>query len=186
MKSNSRLMICCLGTILSAVIASPVFASHPFHVSAAEVHWNESSGNFEIAICVWPADLEKAIARQQARSIDLDKIEDLDALMKQYVASRFAIRESGPLNHRSRQTIRWVGHQLDLKNAWLFFEIDGSLQPDSWQIENRIFFELNEDQINQVQLSVGGTPESTALNISKPQLEFKTQIRSTRDSILAN
>lgn len=137
---------------------------HPYHVSNAEVNWNPKSGNFEVALCVWPADLERALAQDLQRSIDLDKVENLDSLILAYVEKRFLIRPAGtPESHAGvspdvasdATTIRWVGQEHNLKTAWLYFEVQGGKQGPQWTIENRMFFELNDDQLNHVEATVG-------------------------------
>jgi hypothetical protein len=157
------------------ILPTTLLASHPFHASSAEVEWNPKTGNFEISLCVWPADLEKAIGRQRNRAVDLDHIEDLDEILAKYLASRFSIVPAKSANHPTPNEIRWVGHEIDLRQAWLYFELPGDRQLDEWKIENRVFFELNADQVNQVQVKSGGPPESVSLSRGKLAFEFVTK-----------
>lgn len=150
--------------LFAAVVSTPADcrASHPYHVSHAEVNWNAKSCNFEIALCVWPADLEKALKGDSGKSIDLDKAEDLDRLMETYVAKKFRITQANvQANFDSKNTdsvsIRWVGHERNLKKAWLYFEIPGDKVNRQWKVENRVFFELNEDQLNHVDFKYGNS-----------------------------
>lgn len=148
--------------LVAAVASSPADcqASHPYHVSHAEVNWNAKSGNFEIALCVWPADLEKALKGDAGKSVDLDKVENLDQMLEAYIEKRFRITEANSESETSSEksipaSLRWVGHERDLKKAWLYFEIPGNKTNRQWKIENRIFFELNEDQLNHVDFKFG-------------------------------
>ncbi len=156
------------------------YASHPYHVSNAEVNFNAKTGNFEVALCVWPADLEKAIGIQQQTTIDLDKTEDLDDLMKSYVSKRFLVRPSGPkIDQTSVQTkpnIRWVGHERNLKKAWLYFEVECGNSNSSWTIENRVFFELNEDQLNQLELTIGKQSKIVVCRSGDPRFPVETGV----------
>ena len=83
-------MLCISGS--KAVVA--VEPPHPYHVSIAEVNWNPESQKFEVALCLWPADLEKALAHQTGRPIDLAKEPEVDRLMETYVSKRFTIRST--------------------------------------------------------------------------------------------
>ena len=148
--------------LVAAVVSSPADcqASHPYHVSHAEVNWNETSGNFEVALCVWPADLEKALKGDTGKSVNLDEVENLDQLLEAYVGKKFRITSAnGQADSNSEKpvapSIRWVGHERDLKKAWLYFEISGDKTIRKWKIENRVFFELNEDQLNHVDFKYG-------------------------------
>jgi hypothetical protein len=161
---------------LVGLISTNCLAAHPYHVSHAEVNWNQKTGNFEVALCLWPADLEKAIGIDQGKPVDLDKVENLDPLLQRYIAKKFLIRRApakgaatADLNAESQ--IRWVGHEKTIKEAWLYFEIKGDKNPAPWTIENRVFFELNDDQMNQVQLTIGS--ESNSLICARPNPRHK-------------
>lgn len=161
------MIFCCLSSQQAA-------ATHPFHVSSAEVQWNPKTGNFEVALCVWPADLEKAIALQTGKPTDLDQVNDINELMSKYIASRFAISKLDDSKRHVPQRVRWVGHEMTLKNAWLYFEIGGKQGPGRWRVENRMFLELNDDQINHVQLDVGGPIQTFSLSRRKSFAEIDT------------
>lgn len=180
----------CIGVVVAVVfsltLASSAGASHPYHVSVAELNWNSRSNAFEVAMCVWPADLEKAVSRQQGTPVDLDLQDNVDPLIEQYVQSRFSIcHASDPKPVAGK--FRWVGHQRDLKQAWLFFEIsipsDGEAArsdktSQGWVVENRIFFELNDDQMNHVQFSVDGKYRlSQSLSRLRQRLEIEPTSR---------
>lgn len=196
----------CLAALLLLTLLAPGSASavsgppHPYHVSSAEVRWNPATGNFEIALCVWPADLEQALARHTGKSVDLDQANDLDATLKDYIAENFLIERAadpllqadsannGSTTTESAQTanavtttapaerpdVRWVGSEISLKQAWLYFEIPGDKSAAQWTIENGIFRELNDDQINQIQLTVGAESVSIGLTETAPSHTFQT------------
>lgn len=171
---------------------------HPYHISYTEIEFNSKSGNFEVAICVWPTDLEKALSAQENKPIDLERTEGLDAMMERYVVKRFEINKNvdstrsnlvenqhsdqpptprseakpDPQNKNSTEPsssttavgpkkeqkkadasspIRWVGHEGDRKQVWMYFEYKGDATVNEWTIENKVFSELNDDQLNHVQ-----------------------------------
>ncbi len=56
---------------------------------------------------------------------------------------------------KSKSIIRWVGKEIDLRYAWLYFEIcipDGVV---GLEFTNRIFFELEPDQANTINFTDG-------------------------------
>lgn len=192
---------CGIAIALLAVANLPASASasHPYHVSNAEVSWNAKTKCFEVALCVWPADLEKAISRQQGEPVDIDKVDDLDQLLERYIKQKFVIRpvankEVGakPSNVELNKAqsangqeatnrrpapvaMRWVGHEKTLKTAWLYFELAGEEGVD-WTIENRVFFELNEDQLNQIQLETGDSQTSMISSATAAQHTISTDV----------
>ena len=176
-----------IGSLLFALAAvccvHAVESPHPYHVSLAEVEFNAKSGNFEVALCVWPTDLEKALSTQEGRTVDLQQDKELDKALQRYVQRRFLIRSSEDKKDRDVQanleikagdvgSVRWVGHQVSLKQVWLFFEVKGDNQQQDWTIENRVFFELNDDQLNHFQWSIGKQHETFICRAEAPRHGF--------------
>lgn len=138
--------------------------SHPNHVTSAEVNWNSKTGNFEIALCVWPLDLEKVLMTQQGKPVDLDKSENVDAMIQKYIEEKFLIRKVVAAGEKqpAAPKIRWVGFENNIKQAWLYFEVKTDEKTlGEWTVENRVFLELNEDQLNQVQFGTGRSQPTT-------------------------
>lgn len=149
-------------------VASLSFASHPYHVSLAEIERNAETGNLEVSLCVWPADLEKALSQMTDQSIDLDTTENLNELIEKYLNKRLAITSADG----QRAGIRYVGHELNMKKGWLYFEVQTGNEPTAWQFENRIFFELNDEQANHCNFKKGREMHSDACTANKPAVEI--------------
>ena len=195
MKNQINLLLT-LAMVIIGFTASPVVGvepPHPYHVSLAEVNWNAKSQKFEVALCLWPADLEKALARQTGRSVDLAKEADIDRLMASYIAKRFSIVSTSQAT-RPNQTqdssstgqdgsdattkmenqspeLKWHGHEANAKEVWLYFEITGASKA-SWTLENRIFFELNDDQLNHIQWNGTGKTETLVCNTDNAKINL--------------
>ncbi len=205
----------------TANVATAAEPPHPYHVSLAEVNWNAKSQNFEVALCLWPADLEKALTRQTGRPIDLEKEANIDRLMEAYIAKRFTIHSTDnqaaphktadskqaestpwqpaasakpqasashtptslqnplvapptPITSTATNTptppkMKWHGHEADAKQVWLYFEITGNPKAN-WTAENRVFFELNDDQLNHVQWNGTGKTETLVCNADSARI----------------
>ena len=117
---------------------------HPFHVSVAEIEFNKESGCLEVALRVWPEDLEKALGQISKKPVDLDKTPKIDELIFDYLKKNIRISQDGKKNCK----MVWVGKEVEVKQAWLYFEVKTGREPDGFQFSNTIFFELQDDQIN--------------------------------------
>lgn len=166
-------------TLLLLVVAltclcESAFASHPFHVTRAEIEYNAKRKKFEVAICVWPEDLAKAVSKMEDRTINIDTETETnrDKVFHKYVAQKFKfISQSNNDSEKSAAaTIRWIGSELEVKQGWLYFEVEAKAAATSWSIENRMFFELNDDQLNQVQVRNGKLMESQTLSGQQPSV----------------
>ena len=176
-----------LYSIQLALIALAVFASsssavalHPYHVSRAEVEYNAKRKTFEVALCIWPEDLQRAISATSHRQIDIDSISEAkrDQHFHKYVQQKFRVFPSNDVEEEGEQfkikpaAIRWVGSELELKQGWLYFEVDAKAATNSWTIENEMFFELNDDQLNLNQLRVQKAVYSQTLSGNNPQMHW--------------
>lgn len=164
--------------LLAVVFASngeSAKASHPFHVTRAEIEYNAKRKTFEVAICVWPEDLERAVSKLEKRSVKIDDETEAnrDKMFCRYVAKTFQFtaqpaKADGEDKPSATAKIRWIGSELEIKQGWLYFEVDANQATTSWKIANRMFFELNDDQLNQAQIRNGKTIQSETLSALKP------------------
>lgn len=166
-----------LGMFVTSVFTSSAVAMiplglessvHPYHVSLAEFERNERSGNFEVSLCIWPADLEKALSQKNEKPIDLDEVENLDDLIAEYLKEKVVFADS----EGNQAPIRFVGCELDLQKGWLYFEVQTGKERDDWSFQNRIFFELNEDQINHFNFKMPRKIQSDACTIDKTTVQL--------------
>ncbi|QEG21274.1 DUF6702 family protein [Mariniblastus fucicola] len=176
-------------TLAALLIATLVFtsnvaiASHPFHVSRAEIEYNAKRQTFEVSLCVWPEDLVLAVSKMEKRTIDIDAESESsrDELFNRYVAKTFRFfPQTGDEQEQSvAAKIRWVGSELEIKQGWLYFEVDAKTSATDWSIENRMFFELNDDQLNQVQIRHGKAMESLTLSANQISAEWSRERKAT-------
>ena len=145
--------------------------AHPNHVSLADVRLNPTTQKFEIALCVKPEDLEASLSQMAGKRIRLTESNRHDALIDNYVRQSFTVRTGDAVDDGPR-TLRWVGYEVDLKQAWLYFEIDAGGDSKAWQFENRMFFESNNEQINQIIITQPDRILSNACTEEEPIAEF--------------
>lgn len=143
-------------------------ALHPFHLSNAEVEWNDDAKSLEIALKVWPIDLEEALENETKRSLDLDKTEDIDELIVAYLQSHFVFRQEDG----TAAGIEWLGKEVSVKSAWLYFEIPLEQSPEGMVVENTLFFEHLQDQVNLLQYRTGRRRMTLRFAIDKPKQQL--------------
>lgn len=75
-------------------------SAHPFHSTLAEIEWNPTTERFEVALSLWPVDVEEVLSRDQSLLesvgglIDLDQAEQhakLDPALEAYVRSHLQL-----------------------------------------------------------------------------------------------
>ncbi len=125
--------------------------AHPAHVSIAEAELNAETGRLEVALRVHPVDLERALQLRNKKRINLDKTNEVDALITAYLSDVFQVKRADG----TAAKINWVGKEISLKWGWLYFEVPMKEGLEKARFSNRIFFELLEDQTNMILLKQG-------------------------------
>lgn len=140
-----------ISLLLLSTFSPSAPSMHPFHVTVAEMEYNPRSKCLEIALRVWPEDLEKALSMQSGKKIDLDTHQKIDTLIFDYLKKKIQIQAPDRKNCK----LTWVGKELEIKQAWLYFEVETGKEPVDFFYSNRMFLELQDDQINLFNLNFG-------------------------------
>lgn len=139
------------GMLLALTLATASAQAHPFHVSLAEAEWNAKTGQLEVALKVHATDLEKALRRHSGKPIDLDKSPETDRRIMAYLKHVFRVNATPG----RPCAIKWVGKEVTVKSAWLYFEIPLPKGIEGVRFSNQIFFELLSNQVNTINFKQG-------------------------------
>ncbi|ADV62808.1 hypothetical protein Isop_2230 [Isosphaera pallida ATCC 43644] len=175
----AALVAVALGGAVAAFWRVPAAANsdhrgHPFHVTIAEVEYNPETNRFEVALRVDPLDLQQALAKRLKQpERDLERIENLQDHLNGYVADHFRIvgaDGSSPANPLS-----WVGHEIDVKTAWLYFEITAPdrTAPDSCIVAQTMFQELEPNYVHTINYAHGRLRTTLRLTYEQPRAPLK-------------
>lgn len=139
--------------------------AHAFHVSWGELDHNSEAGAWEMALRVAPEDLEDALGRAGRGTVRLGKTPDLDERILTYLEEKLVARDSAgrPCSWR------WVGKETSWKDVWIYAELlcPGPLL--GGEIENRIFLELDEEQVNTLVLRRGDHETTLTFHRGRPR-----------------
>ena len=105
------------------VLTTAAAEAHSAHTSVTEVEWNEESQRFEVAMKLRIADLQDAISARQGKRVRVDGDGDGDGFANavlDYLAENF----SATFAEEQKCRLRWVGLELELHDAWLYFEAE--------------------------------------------------------------
>lgn len=121
-------------------------ATHPFHSTLAEMEWNSETGKFEVALSLWPVDVEEVLRRDEEllekvggliELDDEDQHELLDEALKAYVQSKLALfipqsvseasaddstTRDSPRNEQEAK-LSWLGFEVERDSVWCYFEL---------------------------------------------------------------
>jgi hypothetical protein len=138
--------------------------AHPIHVTIGEAKWNADSGKLEVALRVHPIDLEHVLRERAGRSIDLNS-EEADRCLQRYVQKSVQFR----VGNKDALTLDWVGNEVEVKSAWLYFEVPIPANATKLKVRNKLFFELQKDQANTLNFRFGTKRRSLTSTWDHPE-----------------
>ena len=136
---------------IMSVVTPRADAAHKFHASLTQIEVNARARTVEVAIRVFVDDLEEALTRRAGHRVRLETAADFDSLALAYVASslKLVAPDGIPL------TFRWIGKEASVDVVWVYVEAPMSRDLDGSVLENTLFFDLFDDQVNTVSLKDG-------------------------------
>lgn len=160
-------------TLTAAIVLATgaIAGAHPSHFSFATAEWNAQSSRLEVALQMEAATLERAMRRAAKNETDAEvqrlTLESLEGaqFVREYVLQRFEIHT--PAGNIAK--IKWVGFEVSMMEAWVYFEVPVSEGPNGLRFQNRILFEEEPEQVNVVNLIAGGRSGTVKLSALEPK-----------------
>ena len=143
---------------------------HPFHVSVTEINHNAADKTLEVSCKIFTDDFEKTLAKKYNTKVDLGKQElhaAMDTLIKKYINSAIVIRPQGRTTAYS-----YLGFELDKEATYCYFEIPNVPAASKIDVVNTILYDLFDDQMNIMHVTVKGSRKSDKLNYPSKEISF--------------
>lgn len=141
---------------------------HPFYLSVTEINYDAKQKEMQISIRIFTDDLENTLRNSAKTKIDLlnkDNYQEMSKLVDQYVHSKFNIKIEG-----KEIVYKWIGYERDEDAIWIYFESAKLPKPTKIEIDNKLLYELYDEQMNIVKLNIAGNKQSSKLN--NPNFRF--------------
>lgn len=124
---------------------SALTAAHKYHFSFTQLEYNAQEKSVEITVRVFADDLEVAISKRSGKSVKLDE-KEAAALVADYARDKIELKGRDGRTKR----LTWVGMEPKVDVAFLYFEAKAPAGVVGSQFRQQMFFDLFEDQVNQV------------------------------------
>lgn len=133
-----------VGLMLSFTAAAA--AAHPVHVTMGEAHHRPERGVIEVALQVPAHDLNAALAAA-GTPVRLDDAASGETIFA-WLRPRF-----GVTNVDGRPApLEWVGHEAQMRDVWLYFEIAVPKSLSGLCFRDSIFADVSPTQVNTLHL----------------------------------
>jgi hypothetical protein len=135
--------------LLFAGLSLALFSMHHVLTTSVEIELDKDSGKLEVAVYFTPRDLEAALTAKEGRGIRLDKEAEIDSLIESYVDSHFDLL----LADGTEATFTWVGQESELRDMWIYFELDAKGSLKDCSIKNTLLEGLGGEYISTVKMA---------------------------------
>lgn len=140
-------------SILLVVLSVSAFtAIHKFYLSVTQIEYVQEKQSVQIISRIFMDDFENLLRQNYDKTINLDddkKAPIVDAYIKKYLAERIKIKING-----KDVDFNFVGKETDLDVMKVYLEIEGIKEIHSFQITNKVLFDLFDEQQNMVKLKI--------------------------------
>ena len=143
-----------IGKLLSAGVFAfclftfhlPTASAHQFHTTLTRIDYNAAEKNYEISIQLFPHDLVPTLERKSGKRIDLEKTEDVDKLIQDYLNENFVLTDK----KGEPKILQWVGKEVETDSIRIYVETPATENPEGYKLKNTLFFESFPEQSNLV------------------------------------
>lgn len=140
-------------SILLVVLSVSAFtAIHKFYLSVTQIEYVQEKQSVQIISRIFMDDFENLLRQNYDKTINLDddkKAPIVDAYIKKYLAERIKIKING-----KDVDFKFIGKETDLDVMKVYLEIEGIKDIHSFQITNKVLFDLFDEQQNMVKLKI--------------------------------
>lgn len=153
-------------TLLSIFLLT-FLPQHDFHVSLAEMSYNETTEAFELSLKIFIDDLEDVIKDHSGTTCNLNTTKEYakaDSLIGNYLIENFILRVD-----QEKQSVQYLGKEYEDDAAWIYIEIPAQAPKEELRIQNKLLMELYDDQVNILHLNVLNHSESFLMRKEKSE-----------------
>tara|TARA_B100001250_G_scaffold79170_1_gene65027 strand:- start:509 stop:1015 length:507 start_codon:yes stop_codon:yes gene_type:complete len=145
-------------------ISLSVAQSHPFHATITSFNCNPNNQSIEITIKLFTNDLESVLKEEGRSDLRIDSESNrttIDSLIFDYIKNNLSLS----LNDKRRK-ILWVGKEFENDITWSYLEFKNvkNISGTKISIENKLFLELFDDQLNICHFYCSEKPETLMLH----------------------
>jgi len=153
--------------IAIAGLASGLIAparAHGFHAAFTIVELNPRTQALEILHRIFIQDLELILTARTGEQTKLEEGPRTEKLVDDYLLRVFSLK--APDGRALR--LDWVGMKLEIDTAFIYQEVPKAGPLAGLIVADQILTETNNDQVNSVNVTIGGRTQTAVFTINDP------------------
>ncbi len=148
----------------------PIGKVHPIHLSVTEINHNAADKTLEISCKIFTDDFEKVLAQNYKARVDLTNPPDkaaMEKLVNDYVQKHLSVRADG-----KPVVFTALGFEKDQDVVYAYFQVDNVGAVKNIGLTNTLMYDLFDDQISLMHITVGGKRKSGKLDYPAKETVF--------------
>ncbi len=141
-------------------------APHKFYVSITKIEYVKEKQSLQVITKIFTDDIEKALQQQYDPSISIGTKKETEKdtdFLKSYILQHLKISVNG-----KPATLNYIGQEYDIDMVDAYIEITNVKDLKSLKVENKMLFDIFEEQQNIIHLKTPTTRRSLILERDKP------------------
>ncbi len=142
-------------------------SNHKFYVSTTNIEFVPKSESVQIISKIFIDDIEKALRKRSGKEVSLATKKETEAdreLLKNYIMQKFSISING---EDSKYQYLGIDYETDIVKCYL--EITGVSEFKTIEVDNKILFDMFDEQKNIIHVKTPESRKSMVLNIDNPK-----------------
>lgn len=159
---------------LLVILLLPLFAFtavHKYYISVTQVDYVEKKQSVQIITRIFTDDFEKLLRERYDESITLavkNEPEIVNLYIERYLNEKIKIK----INNKDVY-FSFIGKEYDVDLVKCYLEIEGVKKIESFEISNKVLFDIFGDQQNIIKTKINSKQKSAILISEKSTATFK-------------
>jgi len=176
---SSRILFAIFFTCASPWAKSNGSSFHDFHFSRLALEWNSETQTWQGILRVFTDDLENSLsvaegAERNWRLGDRRESADADSAIANYVLAHWTANQESDSTSDSAFHWTFVGKEIDFDLTYIYLESPAFRAPLPLSIGSDGFFELFDDQVNEITLKLNGSSRREWLSTESSSVRIES------------
>ncbi|NJX14537.1 DUF6702 family protein [Tamlana crocina] len=136
-------------------------AVHKYYISLTQIEYLTNKKSVQIISRLFVDDFENALRSRYNDNItfgDHQEAEKIDEYIERYINDKLTIKING-----TKANFTYIGKESDVAIIKCYLEIEGVERIDSFEVTNKLLFDLIEEQQNIVKTKINSNQKSVIL-----------------------
>lgn len=137
-------------------------AVHKYYVSITQIEYVKEKKSVQIISRIFIDDFEKLLRKRYDENITLDNGQDeklIDSYIKKYLLTKIEISING-----KEMIPKFIGKKYDDGIMHCYLELENVESISTFQIQNKVLFDMFDDQKNVIRTNINGKNKTVVLN----------------------